>query len=366
MHLANQPADFAIFIPLYPPQCQKTGGFGLFMLASGNRRYNSTMKLAMKFLGLFFLAAALMLITPMVGHADEFRTLDVNGKNRVYQLHFSSAWNSTPGPVVIALHGMLQSADGMDSYLGLNLVADRENFTVVYPHGLGNSWKDGRNPALRMTFWAPPGDDVEFLTKLVQSLIDQRIADPTRIYLMGLSNGGYMTFRMACERSELFAAIATLSATVPTSYRTSCKPSRAIPVLMINGTADMVVPFYGNALPGVMSLYPVMYTAKMFAELNGCSNPNESGVPSRDSVGATSVTLIYWGNCRDSSAVVLFRINNGGHQSPSIGPGRKTPIAAQMLGMRNHDIDAAEEVWAFFHHYDLSSTSAIQRGTSAQ
>ncbi len=324
------------------------------------------MKLAIGFLRLFFLAAALMLTIPMAGRADEFRTLDVSGTNRVYQLHFPSAWNSIPGPVVIALHGMLQSATGMDSYLGLNLVSDRENFTVVYPHGLGNSWKDGRNPALRMTFWAPPGNDVEFLTKLVQSLIDQRIADPSRIYLVGLSNGGYMTFRMACERPELFAAIATLSATVPTSYRTSCKPRRAVPVLMINGTADMVVPFYGNALPGVMSLYPVMYTAQMFAELNGCSSANESAVPSRDLARATSVTLVYWANCRDRSAVVLFRVNNGGHQSPSIGPGRQTPMAAQMLGMRNHDIDAAEEVWAFFRHYDLSFTSGIQQGTSAQ
>jgi polyhydroxybutyrate depolymerase len=109
-----------------------------------------------------------------------------------------------------------------------------------------------------------------------------------------------------------------------------------------------------------------MYTAELFAELNGCSNATESPVPSRDSRGATSVTLIYWANCRDQAAVVLFRVNNGGHQSPSIGLGRQTPVAAQMLGMRNHDIDAAEEVWAFFRHYDLSFTSGIQRGTRAQ
>jgi len=296
--------------------------------------------------------------------ADEERSVLIGGAQRNYRLHLPTNWTS--GPVVIALHGMLQSADGLDSYLGLNQVADREGFAVVYPYGLGNSWKDGRNPALRMTFWAPPGDDVEFLTKLVQSLIEQQIADPSRVYLVGLSNGGYMTYRMACERPELFAAFATLSATVPTSYRKSCKPSRAVPLLMINGTADMIVPFYGNALPGVMSLYPVMYTAELFAELNGCSNATESPVPSRDSRGVTSVTLIYWANCRDRSAVVLFRVNNGGHQSPSIGSGRQTPVAAQMLGMRNHDIDAAEEVWAFFRHYDLSITSGIQRGTRVQ
>src|SRR5258708_24397804 len=95
--------------------------------------------------------------------ADEERSLLVDGgQQRNYRIHLPPN-PADPGPVVIALHGMLQSADGMDSYLGLNLVADRENFTVVYPYGLRNSWKDGRYPALRMTFWAPPGDDVEFL-----------------------------------------------------------------------------------------------------------------------------------------------------------------------------------------------------------
>jgi polyhydroxybutyrate depolymerase len=297
--------------------------------------------------------------------ADEVRSVTVDsGQQRHYLIHLP-ANASYPGPVVIALHGMLQSEDGMDSYLGLNMVADRENFTVVYPHGLGNAWKDGRYPALRMTFWSPPGDDVEFLGKLVQSLIEQRIADPGRVYLVGLSNGGYMTFRMACERPDLFAAFATLSATVPTTYRNTCKPSRPVPMLMINGTADMVVPFYGNSLPGVMSLYPVTYTAKLFADLNGCGKANESPVPSRES-GMSSVTLIYWSECRGGSAVVLFRVNGGGHQSPSIGAGRETPIASRMLGIRNHDIDAAEEVWAFFRHYDLSIASGLQRGMSAQ
>jgi polyhydroxybutyrate depolymerase len=296
--------------------------------------------------------------------ADEERSLLVGAQQRNYRIHLPPN-RGQAGPVVIALHGMLQSADGMDSYLGLNLVADRENFTVVNPYGLGNAWKDGRYPALRMTFWSPPGDDVEFLSKLVEALVEQGIADPGRIYLVGLSNGGYMAYRMACERPELFAAFATLSATVPTTYRSSCQPRRAIPVLMINGTADMIVPFYGNALPGVMSLYPVMGTAKLFAELDGCANATESAVPSRGSSG-TSVTLIYWSNCRDGAAVVLFRVNNGGHQSPSIGPGRDTPMASRMLGMRNHDIDAAEEVWAFFRHYDLSITAGIHRGISAQ
>jgi polyhydroxybutyrate depolymerase len=168
-----------------------------------------------------------------------------------------------------------------------------------------------------------------------------------------------MVYRMACERPELFAAFATLSATVPSYYTASCKPSRPIPVLMINGTADMIVPFHGNGLPGSMSLLPVTQTAKLFARLNGCDKPAETPVPARGSFGGTSVTMVYWTNCREQSAVVLFRVNGGGHQSPSIGAGRVTPMGLQMLGLRNHDIDAAEEVWAFFKHYDLSLTSSI-------
>ncbi len=309
--------------------------------------------------------ALLLLFSTLAARADELHTLISGGQSRQYLIHTPPGWQpENPGPVVIALHGMLQSEEGMNSYLGLNQVADREGFAVIYPHGLGNAWKDGRAPQLRMTFWSPPSDDVEFLAKLVGTLAQKRFADPSRVYLMGLSNGGYMVYRMACERPELFAAFATLSATVPSTYLNSCKPSRAIPVLMINGTADMIVPFFGNGLAGSMSLLPVTQTAKLFARLNGCEKPAESPVPTRGSFGGTSVTMVYWTNCREQSAVVLFRVNGGGHQSPSIGSGRVTPMGLQMLGMRNHDIDAAEEVWAFFKHYDLSLTSSIPAATA--
>lgn len=317
------------------------------------------MRQGTKFLQLLPIAL-LVLFSTLAARADELHTLISGGQSRQYLVHKPPSWQPDyPGPIVIALHGMLQSEEGMNSYLGLNQVADREGFTVIYPHGLGNAWKDGRAPQLRMTFWSPPSDDVEFLAKLVRTLAENRLADPSRVYLMGISNGGYMVYRMACERPELFAAFATLSATVPSYYTGSCKPSRPIPVLMINGTADMIVPFHGNGLPGSMSLLPVTQTAKLFARLNGCDKPTEAPVPSRGSFGGTSVTMVYWTNCREQSAVVLFRVNGGGHQSPSIGAGRVTPMGLQMLGLRNHDIDAAEEVWAFFKHYDLSMTSSI-------
>jgi polyhydroxybutyrate depolymerase len=309
------------------------------------------------------IVALLLAVSSVSARADELHTLMSGGQSRNYLVHTPPGWQpGTPGPVVVALHGMLQSEEGMNSYLGLNQVADREGFAVIYPHGLGNAWKDGRAPQLRMTFWSPPSDDVEFLSKLVTSLSEKRFADPSRVYLMGISNGGYMVYRMACERPELFAAFATLSATVPSTYLNSCKPPRPVPVLMINGTADMIVPFYGNGLPGSMSLLPVAQTAKLFAKINGCGKPAEAPVPGRGSFGGTSVTLIYWTECRDQSAVVLFRVNGGGHQSPSIGAGRETPVGLQMLGLRNHDIDAAEEVWAFFKHYDLSLTAGIPNG----
>lgn len=175
-----------------------------------------------------------------------------------------------------------------------------------------------------------------------------------------------MTYRMACERPELFAAFATLSATVPSTYVRTCRPGRAVPVLMMNGTADMVVPFYGNGLPGQMALLPVINTAKLFAQLNGCGKSAETAVPRRASMEATSVTLIYWSDCRDQSAVLLFRVNGGGHQSPSIGPGKETPVGLRVLGLRNHDVDAAEEVWSFFRHYDNAVTASVQRASTAQ
>jgi polyhydroxybutyrate depolymerase len=130
----------------------------------------------------------------------------------------------------------------------MDAVAEREGFAIVYPDGLQRGWNDGRQDQLRLRGAADQTDDVAFLKVMVQNLIRQGLADRERIYLTGASNGGMMSLRMGCEAAELFAGIAPVIANLPTDIAGSCKPRRPTPMLMINGTADPLVPWGGGGV----------------------------------------------------------------------------------------------------------------------
>ncbi len=296
-------------------------------------------------------------------NASETRELIVNGVKRTYRMFLPSDLRSAPVPVVIALHGAVQSAKEFESDLGMNRIASREKFAVVYPVGLNRVWDDSRPAAIRLQFLAQPGDDVAFLTALTRTLVNEGIADPGRVYLTGLSMGGFMTERMACEQAELFAAIAVIGATVPKKYRQTCKPGRAIPALLMHGTADPISSWYGVVMPGA-ELLSVNESAQFYADLAGCMAAADNALPNLGPARASTVTVRRWSICRGSAAVMLYRIQGGGHLPPSFDPGRGETLVATLLGERSHAIDAAEEIWNFFRQFRQESVA--QRGISAQ
>ncbi len=313
-------------------------------------------------LRLLVLAALALAFCTGAAGATEIRDLVVNGIKRNYRLFLPSDLRSVPVPVVIALHGAVQTAKEFESDLGMNRIAEREKFAVVYPQGLNRVWKDGRPAAIRLQFLLEPGDDVAFLTALTRRLVDEGIADPRRVYLTGLSMGGFMTERMACEQADLFAAIAVIAATAPKKYRQACKPSRPMPALIMHGTADPISSWYGVVLPGA-ELLSVTETAQFFADLAGCMASSED-MPSGGLKENSAVSVRRWSLCRDNSAVLLYRIKGGGHLPPSLDPGRGETLVAMLLGERSHAINAAEEIWNFFRPFRNGPHG--QRGIKAQ
>jgi polyhydroxybutyrate depolymerase len=316
-----------------------------------------------RFLRLLVLAALALAFWTGAADATEIRDLVVNGVKRSYRLFLPSDLRSAPVPVVIALHGAVQTAKEFESDLGMNRIAEREKFAVVYPLGLNRVWKDGRPAAIRLQFLLEPGDDVAFLITLVRMLVHEGIADPGRIYLTGLSMGGFMTERMACEHADLFAAIAVIAATAPKKYRQTCRPSRPMPALVMHGTADPISSWYGVVLPGA-ELLSVTETAQFFADLAGCMASSENVLSDPGLKENSTVTIRRWSVCRDNSAVALYRIKGGGHLPPSLDPGRGETLVAMLLGERSHAIDAAEEIWNFFRQFRTGPNP--QRGIKAQ
>jgi polyhydroxybutyrate depolymerase len=125
--------------------------------------------------------------------------------------------NTTPAPLVLVLHGNTQQGDDMRTRTSWPDVATREGFVAVFPDGLNRAWNDLRGDDGRAGRSPPKGtDDVAFLTALVAKFVRDRVADPKRIYVTGVSNGGHMTMTLACTHAGLFAAAASVIANSPT------------------------------------------------------------------------------------------------------------------------------------------------------
>lgn len=295
------------------------------------------------------LAVLLPNLLPAAAHANtEVRRIVIGGEQRTYRLFLPSSLKSAPVPLVVGLHGAVQSAAEFERDLGMNRVAQRERFAVAYPEGINRVWDDARPPIMRLGYVVRPGDDVPFIVSLVRQLVREGIADPNRIYLAGLSMGGFMTARLACEHSELFAAIAMMAATAPEQYRQTCRPRSAMPAILIHGTFDAIIPWFGVPMGG-QGILSANDTGQMFADIAGCMASSDSSRPSLDR--SHPVAVRRWSVCRDSAQVLLYTIPGGGHLPPSAEPGRGDTLVAWFLSERSHAIDAAEEIWKFFRQY---------------
>ena len=160
--------------------------------------------------------------------------------------------------------------------------------------------------------------------------------------------GGFMTARLACEHSELFAAIAMMAATAPEQYRKTCRPRGAMPAILIHGTFDAIIPLFGVPMAG-QGILSANDTAQMFADIAGCMAYADSSRPTLDR--SHPIAVRRWSVCRDSAQVLLYTIPGGGHLPPSAEPGRGDTLVAWLLSERSHAIDAAEEIWKFFRQY---------------
>jgi polyhydroxybutyrate depolymerase len=222
-------------------------------------------------------------------------------------------------PLVIALHGYTVGATWMEDTTHFDALAERAGFVVVYPQGTGNSWNAGSCCGNNKN------DDVGFFKALIEKLISNAHVDPKRVYATGMSNGGFMAQRLACELSAQITAVASVSGSLVTE---SCNPSRAISVLEIHGTDDQTVPYQGGSTPGIGVLPQTMSLMRRWAGLDGCAVT--------PAVSQSGITTRYtWAPCRDGSSVVLDAVAGGGHSwfGPEAMP--ESP-------------DATQAAWTFF------------------
>ena len=282
------------------------------------------------------------------------RTLQSGGRERTYFIHMTQG-DAKALPVVIALHGGNGTAPRRARQMGFNAIGDREGFIAVYPQGVNYGWNDGRGSP-DMLKRQDGIDDIAFFRALITELKALPQVDARRIYVVGGSNGGMMTQRLACEIPELIAASVAMVSSLPEPLRDTCQPKFPMPILMMNGTADPLVPYGGGAVGGARAtdqgrVIPAEETLAFWVRTNGCSGTPEFAVlPDQDPSDGMRTETRTWTECRHGAQVSFFRMNGAGHGLP--GRSRtKAALAEELGGRSTNDFDSSEAAWAFLKQF---------------
>jgi polyhydroxybutyrate depolymerase len=228
------------------------------------------------------------------------------GLPRTYQLHVPAGLEH-PAGLVINLHGAGMTGGEQAAATNYNAVADQHGFVVAYPDGIDLSWADGRGASVPDRQGV---DDIGFLVALVDQLSRDYGIAPGRVFASGMSAGGFMATRLACERADLVSAVVPVAATLGIAF--PCGPSRPVSVMQLNGTADPVVPFGGGTMlgrGGYSDIVAAPAMAERWRALDGCPPPVE------DVLGA--VHRFAASGCADGTEVVFVQIDGGGHTWPA-------------------------------------------------
>jgi polyhydroxybutyrate depolymerase len=265
-----------------------------------------------------------------------------------------------PHPLVLLLHGHGGTAKNAlgEGWLPASplaawiAIADREKLLVAALQGSDQGdghygWNDCRGDAPGN----PPVDDVAFAGKLVQTEVQAGAADPRRVYVMGMSNGGVMSYRLALQMRPRPAAIAAVAASMPAV--SLCKePAPKMSVLMIDGTADPIMPFGGGGIHLMKRARGTVLGAAasrdFWLHADGLDPAAGVGgaVPHLNADDASHVTRMIYGKPGGVQVETLF-VDGGGHSEPSIKY-NYVALYRHFAGPQNHDLESAEEAWSFF------------------
>lgn len=276
--------------------------------------------------------------------------LQHDGRSRTW-IAYLPAQRAPHPALVIVLHGSMGSGEQarVDFGYDFDVLADRHGFIAIYPQGYGGEWNEakveGPYPAKRENI-----DDVGFLHELAQRFVQDHAADPARVYVAGVSNGASMVLRLALQTPEFARAYAVVSSSVPAPANMAVTPAgRAVSILFMNGTDDPINPWNGGdvvlwpVLPNRGPVRSVRDSVDYFRGLAGLDGePEVTRLPDRDTSDDCTVERSVWAE-PGKRTVTQYEIVGGGHTAP-----HHARSGMRLLGHTNRDIDAANEIWAFF------------------
>lgn len=261
-------------------------------------------------------------------------TLEHDGLDRSYRVYVPTTLTEGPSTVVLMLHGGFGSAEQAELAYGWDAAAEELGWVIVYPEGVRRSWNGGDCCGAAA---ARDLDDVGFIEAVVAEVSAGIEVDSQRIFAAGMSNGGIMAYRLACE-SDLVAAIGVVSGTM----LVDCDPPGQVSVMHIHGALDESLPPDGSPGGGTQTIDgpPLSDVVSHWLQVDGCGRPVAS------EWGDPLVTAFGTNECADQTAVVYLEIQDAGHQWPGA---RSSEIRDELGGdPPSTRLDATAELAAFF------------------
>jgi len=257
-------------------------------------------------------------------------SLTHNGIYREYYIYIPSTYTSSSNAsLMFVLHGYGSNATNILYYSDFQSLSEQDEYILVYPQG---ALLNG------VTHWNVGGwtlgstiNDVDFIETIIEIVSDEYYINTNRIYSTGMSNGGYMSYHLACN-TNLFAAVASVTGSMTPETYNNCNPRNTSSVLQIHGLQDYTVPYTGapwsKTIPEVMEFW---------GQINDCNEAPLSSIA--DQSNGTYIYYDSYQDCNNNSGVELILHSSMGHTWPSVS---------------NHGFSATAEVWSFFKEYDLN------------
>lgn len=220
--------------------------------------------------------------------------LTVDNRLRDYRLFQPSNLDLTkPTPLVIMLHGSPADAAAMESIIHLDDEATTAGFLEASPNGCGGFWSYAER--------GPKSVDENFISKVIDQLESKFRIDKARVFIVAVSAGTWVAYRLACDLSNQIAAIASVAGTM--RLADECRPARPVSVLEMHGTLDSQHPWQGGGLHGAS---PVDAVIQRWTQLDGCA-----GDPTLTESGITATSV--WKECQRGAVVRLDKVVGGHH-----------------------------------------------------
>ena len=263
-----------------------------------------------------------------------------DGIQRDYILYIPELYDgSTAVPLVFNFHGYGSNAAQQMFYGDFRDIADTEGFLLVHPEGttfIGDQFWNVGFPGLSSNI-----DDVGFTEALIDELATLYAIDLDRVYATGMSNGGFMSFLLACQLSEKIAAVASVTGSMTQDTFDDCNAQHPTPVLQIHGTDDGVVLYNGNNLS-----IPIADVISYWVDFNNCeTTPTTTTLPDVDVSDGSTIEHSVYEDGDNGITTEHMKVIGGGHT----WPGSVINTAGT-----NQDIDASMEIWLFFSRFDIN------------